>query len=214
MSDDRPRGMSVSINDGLERRDALEYAAQAPNNTDSKTWRNWYLSEFKMMLNNRLEYIDTVISHLTKGNHTIEHISEGITRYVPGSYEYYAIKYKLHALMADEFEASGDTQSRDREIYLMGQTWADGKFASNYKEEVIKLRSSRAKGGDGFRTVNADRADDARKATAEYQRLANQIWRRNPDWSAANVALEIVKKNPGIGAKADTIRRKISKPEK
>ncbi len=73
-------------------------------------------------------------------------------------------------------------------------------------------RASTKKLSQGREQRNFEANFEARRRYAEWQHMANEIWRRHPTWSKTAVAGQIKKNNSNVTAKTETIAKKIIPP--
>lgn len=78
----------------------------------------------------------------------------------------------------------------------------------NQRSAANKTERQRKKAGF---SSGEQRQDERRPVWDEWQRLANQIWAKNPRLSKLEVARRVVGQR-GLGENPDTIRKKITKP--
>jgi len=208
--------LHIEINDGLNVSDFESYARQLPNNSsEGETSRKFHSQDFAKMLKERDDYVaDLLEGYLPeKVDGLVDSLYDLLVSAKPFTVGYYAVKYMLHRKLADCFLEQGQDISAYREIYLLGATWAEAKFMTNYRDHARHGRASTAKLPQARAQRNADATFNAQQSHREWQRSADKIWLRHPTWSKMAVAVQIKKENPSIKVTPETIAKIIKSPK-
>jgi hypothetical protein len=142
-------GLHIDVSDGLRVRDFETYAREQPNAANGEYWRKWHQHEFAIMLKARDDYVQDLLKDYLPNDVNIEGMNEIFVSTKPFSTGYYAVKYMLHRKLADYFLEQGHDLAADREIYLLGATWAEAKFMINYRGHAQRGEKSVTSGHDG-----------------------------------------------------------------
>ncbi|MGR3717821.1 MAG: hypothetical protein ACU0B1_13870 [Thermohalobaculum sp.] len=208
-----PGRTHIVMSDGLDTHDPIDYDAKnAPNASEHERFREYYEAKFLEIMDERDAFVKQLLKDHAVGSLTVEGLQKLLIS-APEMGLYYAAKYMLHRKLVDHFREQGHALSADREIYLLGKTWADAHFMVKYRGHAQHGRDSSAKLLHGRIQRNADASFEARQRYAEWQHIANDIWRRRPDLSKEAVAAQIKRQDLAIAAKPGTIAKKIERPK-
>jgi len=152
----------------------------------------------KVLTTTHNKYYDLVNKHLVHNSLQIEH-----------SYSIQAINLAWIALynhITDKYYLYNDEiyslfMNAEHLLSLAKDSVTETAFITGKKVINAGIRGGKAKGS----------SEQIQKRHAEWQKLANQMWDRNPHFSARCVALSIVKKT---GGNSNTIRRIIKRQKK
>ena len=136
-------GLRIDVSDGLRKYTFDEWARHCPNAAEGTRWRKWHEADFAKMLKERDSSVEQLLEGYLPKDASIKELRETLVSTAPFTVGYYAVKYMLHRKLADHFLQQDHDFSVYREIYLLGETWAEARFMANHRHNAIDGREQR-----------------------------------------------------------------------